>query len=203
LSAQAGDGASFRVEIPASTMESVATSAVDMQKQSLMWLLYPRPTPLSQHGALVQGSIKAAEQDGTLAKSTIAVPTAGKYTLWVRYAVHPMRTKAFTVKVQGAIFPFAFKPFGGSQDEKLGVSASDPNLNWEELKEWKEGRAEVYGDQLPEHQMIWTRRELQLKAGSCEVFLAVTPRNELEKGIICHAPEVDSIVITNSVADQP
>lgn len=202
LSAQQ-QGSHFQVEIPATTMKPMGESPEDVQEQALSWFMRPRPEPLTLHGHLAVGSIKAAEQQQAPAKSTISIPSTGTYHVWVRYAIHPLRAKPFTVQAQGNVAAFAYQPYGGSPDEELGMPESDPNIDWNALEQWKLDRSEIYGDRPVENQMIWTRREIPLQAGSCDITLAVTPRNELSKGVISHPPEVDSIIITNDASFEP
>lgn len=202
LSAQS-QGGHFQVEIPATSMTPMGESPEDVLEHALSWYMFPRPEPLSLHGHLAVGSIKAAELQQAPAKSTISIPSTGTYHVWVRYAIHPLRAKAFTVQAQGNVAAFAYQPYGGSPDEEIGMPESDPNIDWNALEQWKLDRSEIYGNRPVENQMIWTRREIPLQAGSCDIVLAVTPRNELPKGVISHAPEVDSIIVTNDAGFEP
>ncbi len=193
----------FHAEVPASLMDEVAEGPNEKSAPPRMWSRHSRPEPFSLHGALVQGSIRAAEQGGTPAKSVVSLPKGGTYYLWVRYATHPARAKAFTVALQGHVIPFAYKPYGGSPDEEIGMPTSDPGLDWSDLEQWKAERQEIYGDRVPEKQMVWTRREVQLATGTCEIILSVMQRKDLERGIISHAPEVDSLLLTSDPAGHP
>jgi|GEM_PF-5278868 hypothetical protein len=114
---------------------------------------------------------------------SLEIPSSGTWYLWVRYGVHPLRAKPFSVTIQGEDFLFAEAPYGTSPEEK----------------------PESYGDRELEGgnaRLIWTRRTVELKKGKAEVELRAAPERrspELfqDKPIISHGAAVDLLILTN------
>ena len=188
----------FEEEIAASAMTGIAETAEDATERELSWVIFPRPPVISRHGALAKGLVQNAEQNFASATHSLNIPAKGKYTVWVRYAIHPSRAKPFSVTIQGEILKFALLPYGASPDEKFRSSDRDSTMESELLEKWKNDREANYGDQKAENQMIWTRHEVSLDAGASEIVLAPISRKEIQRGIIPHPPEVDAILVTNN-----
>jgi hypothetical protein len=179
-----GFAEAFTQVFEAEDLEHVAQPG-DATEQSVQWKMAARAS--ASGGAwVVPNSTKEnplAIESAQGASTSIPIPTAGLYYLWVRYAVHPVRAKPFKVTIQGNDLTFGTLPYG----ETASVRPAD-----------------IYGEQEADKTgLIWTRREVTLAAGPSEITLSILNPRELTTGVIAHPPNVDELILTSDESLRP